>query len=323
MGLSDFFDSCTHVSATEFAFQPIIDDNEIVSLPMLHHLGSVLFLGEEIPLGQSNRELDIELGRVDPYADTTAGALQDIAFKCGAKVEFRPGLVSSTDLQFSMEVLFAGEKIGEGIGRTRREAQHQAAEGSLMNLADKYLSRLKPDSSSVHGEGSRFANDNSFMSEMNSFGYQSLPKEDSVSFSASSEPPRVLDPRLEASKKSMGSVSALNELCMVEGLAVAFQTQPQLSVNPGQKNEVYAQVEIDGQVLGKGIGLTLDEAKMQAAEKALGSLKSMLGQFSHKRQGSPRQLQGMSSKRLKPEFPRVLQRMPSSARYPRNASPVP
>lgn len=87
------------------------------------------------------------------------------------------------------------------------------------------------------------------------------------------------------------------------------------------------QVEIDGQVLGKGIGLTWDEAKMQvilfvcvcvdefgsrvshdlfcefcvplffqppqhafphAAEKALGSLRSMLSQFSQKRQGSPR-----------------------------------
>lgn len=31
----------------------------------------------------------------------------------------------------------------------------------------------------------------------------------------------------------------------------------------------------------------------------------------------------MSNKRLKSEFPRALQRMPSSARYPKNASPVP
>lgn len=28
-----------------------------------------------------------------------------------------------------------GEKIGEGIGKTRREAQRQAAEGSIKNLA--------------------------------------------------------------------------------------------------------------------------------------------------------------------------------------------
>uniref|UniRef100_A0A5B6ZIJ7 protein-serine/threonine phosphatase n=1 Tax=Davidia involucrata TaxID=16924 RepID=A0A5B6ZIJ7_DAVIN len=293
------------------------------SLPSYHS-----FSGDNAPLGRSsssNRDLDVEPDRVDLYAESPAGVLQDIAFKCGTKVEVRSALVSSTNLQFSAEVWFAGEKIGEGIGRTRREAQRQAAEGSLMNLADKYLSRLKPDSSSVHGDGSRFPNvsDNGYISDPNSFGYQPLPKEESISFSTASEPPRFLDTRLEGSKKSVGSVSALKELCMMEGLGVAFQPQPSLSANQVQKNEVYAQVEIDGQVLGKGIGLTWDEAKMQAAEKALGSLKSMLGQYSQKRQGSPRSLQGMSSKRLKPEFSRVLQRTPSSARYPKNASPVP
>lgn len=38
-----------------------------------------------------------------------------------------------------LQVWFAGEKIGEGSGRTRREAQHQAAEASLMNLAGKKI----------------------------------------------------------------------------------------------------------------------------------------------------------------------------------------
>ncbi|PIN07639.1 Phosphoprotein phosphatase [Handroanthus impetiginosus] len=92
----------------------------------------------------------------------------------------------------------------------------------------------------------------------------------------------------------------------MEGLGVAFQTRPHFSANQRDKNEVYAEVEIDGQVLGKGIGLTWDEAKSQAAEKALGALKSMLGQFPSKRQGSPRSTQELSNKRLKPEFPRVL-----------------
>lgn len=32
--------------------------------------------------------------------------------------------------------------------------------------------------------------------------------------------------------------------CAVEGLSLAFQTQPQLAANPGQKNEVYAQVNV-------------------------------------------------------------------------------
>ncbi|XP_031120325.1 RNA polymerase II C-terminal domain phosphatase-like 1 [Ipomoea triloba] len=277
------------------------------------------FSGEEVPLARSgNRDLDLEPGRFDSYAETEVGALHDIALKCGTKLEYRSTLVSSSDLQFNAEAWFAGEKIGVGIGRTRREAQHYAAERSLKNLADKYMSRLNPDSSSVPGDGIRngFGNDNCV------FGYQSI-KEDVLPFSSTSEPLRGLDSKLEASKKSMGSVAALRELCTTEGLSLAFQTQPQLSAAPGQKNEIHAQVEIDGEVFGKGIGSTWDEAKAQAAERALGALKSTLGQFSHKRQGSPRSLQVFSNKRLKPEYPRFVQRVSSSSKYSKNASAVP
>ncbi|KAK4491676.1 hypothetical protein RD792_002442 [Penstemon davidsonii] len=288
------------------------------------------FSGKDGPATQpspASKDLDLEAGQIDPYAETSIGVLQDIALKCGTKVEFKQGLISSNELQFFVEVFFAGEKVSEGIGRTRREAQRQAAEGSLLYLADKYLSQLKPDSSYTSADGSRFANpkDNGFVGDINSFGYQSLLKEEGVPFPSASAQPRILDPRIEASKNSLGSIAALKELCMMEGLGVAFQTQPQFSANPSQKNEVFAQVEINGQVLGKGIGLSWDEAKSQAAEKALGALKSMLGQFPYRRQGSPRSMQqGMSNKRLKPDFSRILQRMPSSSsRYPKNASPVP
>lgn len=34
----------------------------------------------------SSRDLDVELGQVDSFAETPAGALQDIAIKCGTKV---------------------------------------------------------------------------------------------------------------------------------------------------------------------------------------------------------------------------------------------
>lgn len=292
------------------------------------------FPGEEIPLGpssSSSKNLEFEPVKFDVHEtpdgalqDTPPGALQEIAFRCGTKVEFRSTMVPSMELQFSMEILFAGEKVGEAIGRTRREAQHQAAEVSLMNLADKFLSHLKPDSVSLHGEGSKFsnANENGFVGDASSFGYQSSYKEESPSVSSAPEPPRVSDPRLEGSKKSMGSITALQELCMAEGLGVAFQSQPPPSANPNAKNEVYAQVEVDGHVLGEGMGLTLDEAKMLAAEKALGNLRNMLGQFSEKRPGSPREVEGMPNKRLKPEDPRIYRRMPSS-RYPKNASLVP
>ncbi|KAH7545969.1 RNA polymerase II C-terminal domain phosphatase-like 1 [Ziziphus jujuba] len=290
------------------------------SLPGYHS-----FSGEEIPLSRSsssNKEVDFESSRAVSIAETPAGALHEIAMKCGTKVEFRPALVSSTELQFAVEAWFAGEKIGEGTGRTRREAQCQAAEGSLKNLANIYVSRVKPDSGSLLLDGSKFPDmsENGFLSHANSFGSRGTPKEESQLFSAASEPSRLLDPRLDSSKKSMSSVSALKEYCMMEGLGLVFQHQPLPSANSIQKDEVHVQVEIDGQVLGKGIGLTWDEAKMQAAEKALGSLRTSYGQ---KRQGSPRSLQGFSNKRLKQEFPRVLQRMPSSTRYPKNAPPVP
>lgn len=77
-------------------------------------------------------------------------------------------------------------------------------------FADVYMSRVKSDSGSGHGDGSRFsnANDNCFMGEINSFGSQPLAKDESLS----SEPSKLLDPRLEGSKKLMGSVSALKEL---------------------------------------------------------------------------------------------------------------
>ncbi|KAL6562164.1 hypothetical protein OROGR_003171 [Orobanche gracilis] len=265
----------------------------------------------------ANKNLELEAGQIDPYSETCAGALQNIAFKCGTKVEYKQSLLSSTELQFLVEVMFAGERVGEGIGRTRREAQRQAVEGSLLYLADKYLSQLRPDSSYESGDGNRFAyqRDNGFVGDINSFGYQSFLEEGAFSIPPPPPPPpRIRDPRIEASKRPTSSIAALKELCMMEGLGVAFQTQPQFSANPGLKNEVYAQVEVNGQVLGKGIGLTWDEAKSEAAETALVALKSMLGQFPYRHQGSPRSMQGIPSKRLKQDFLRFPQRMPSTGR---------
>ncbi|TKY71676.1 RNA polymerase II C-terminal domain phosphatase 1 [Spatholobus suberectus] len=188
------------------------------------------------------------------------------------------------------------------------------------------MSHAKADSGSTSGDVNGFhgSNNKGFVSSVNSLGNQLLPKEESVSFSTASESSRVLDPRLEVSKRSMDSISALKELCMMEGLAASFQSPPApASTNFAQKDEVHVQVEIDGMVFGKGIGLTWEEAKMQAAKKALGSLRTMLSQGTRKRQGSPRSLQGLPNKRLKQEYPRTLQRIPYSARYPRNAPPVP
>ncbi|XP_068469989.1 RNA polymerase II C-terminal domain phosphatase-like 1 isoform X2 [Phaseolus vulgaris] len=295
-----------------------------------HMLSSYRSLSvDEIPFSRSSsshRDLDSESSHSVFHADTPVVVLQEIALKCGTKVEFMSSLVASTELQFSIEAWFSGKKIGHGFGRTRKEAQHKAAEDSIKHLADIYLSSAKDEPGSTYGDVGGFpnANDNGYMVIASSLSNQPLPKEDSASFSTASDPSRVLDPRLEVSKRPMGSISALKELCMMEGLGVNFLSAPApVSTNSLQKDEVHAQVEIDGKVFGKGIGLTWDEAKMQAAEKALGSLRSKLGQSIQKRQSSPRSHQGFSNKRLKQEYPRAMQRIPSSTRYPRNAPPIP
>lgn len=43
------------------------------------------------------------------------------------------------ELALFIQVWLVGEKVGEGIGSTRKEAQRQAAEISLRNLASKFV----------------------------------------------------------------------------------------------------------------------------------------------------------------------------------------
>jgi len=66
--------------------------------------------------------------------------LQEIGRLCDSKVEFRSTVSNGKSMQFSVEVLFSNEKIGVGIGKTRDEAQVQAAEKALRNLESEYTS---------------------------------------------------------------------------------------------------------------------------------------------------------------------------------------
>lgn len=52
---------------------------------------------------------------------------------CTMGISFSPFL----SVIYFLQVCFAGEKIGDGIGRTRREAHIRAAEASLLSLAGK------------------------------------------------------------------------------------------------------------------------------------------------------------------------------------------
>ncbi|KAF9608351.1 hypothetical protein IFM89_009286 [Coptis chinensis] len=265
------------------------------------------FSGEDIPLDPP----------LSNNGEHPAGVLQNIARKCRTMVEFKPALVPSTELQFSVEVWFTGEKIGEGIGKTRREAQFQAADHALRNLANKYLSNVLPNPISAHGDLNMLPNmkENGFLGDTKSSGYHTPIKEDLVQI-FKPESSRFSDPRPEGSKRLTSSVSALKELCTVEGLSLVFQDHSVL------EEEFHAQVEIGGQVLGKSVGLTWDEAKMLASEEALGSLKAMIAQGAQNHAESPRSLNVLSSKRQKLDFPQVLQRIPSSLRYSNNTSPV-
>ncbi|MFS8013916.1 putative protein-serine/threonine phosphatase [Helianthus anomalus] len=79
----------------------------------------------------------------------SVGVLQEIGQRCGSKVEYRSILSSSRDWPFSYEVLFTGEKVGVGMGKTRKDAQQQAAENALRSLADKYVAHVISQSETV------------------------------------------------------------------------------------------------------------------------------------------------------------------------------
>ncbi|XP_039790666.1 RNA polymerase II C-terminal domain phosphatase-like 1 isoform X4 [Panicum virgatum] len=230
----------------------------------------IAFSGEELSARHvpSRRNNQLESGRhFAQYAGTSAGILEGITLKCGSKVEYRSTLCDTPELQFSIEVWIVGEKIGEGIGRTRREAQGQAAEMSLRNLAHKYLSSDPNKMTDLK--------ENGFGSNRNYFGYSGNTRDDMLPVSSTSEESRFMKMEDNNSQKTGGSVAALKEL-----------------------------VEVGGQILGKGVALTWEEAKIQAADEAIVTLRSMLGQLGHKRSLAPN-----FNKRFKPDFPRV-QRVP-------------
>ncbi|WOL09845.1 RNA polymerase II C-terminal domain phosphatase-like 1 [Canna indica] len=287
--------------------------------------------GEEMPItrnSSSHRDPHFDTRQATvKLTDSPAGVLQEIAMKCGNKMEFRSALCDTTELQFSIEVWFVGEKLGEGVGKTRKEAQHQAAEISLRYLADKYMSNSLGGPNSTFGDIPRLSQgkENGLLIDSNPYGFQPSSRNDHLPVASTSEDSRSMDQRLEGSRRT-SAVTSLKELCVREGFNLIFNPVPSPSNGSVSKGEVSAQVEIEGQILGKGAGMTWEEAKVQAAEEALGTLRSMLGQFTQnqKRSSSPRSLPMMSSnKRFKPDFSRVFHRLPSSGRYSKSETPVP
>ncbi|KAG2652613.1 hypothetical protein PVAP13_1NG367600 [Panicum virgatum] len=174
------------------------------------------------------------------------------------------------------------------------------AEMSLRNLAHKYLSSDPNKMTDLK--------ENGFGSNRNYFGYSGNTRDDMLPVSSTSEESRFMKMEDNNSQKTGGSVAALKELCTIEGYNLNFQARPS-PPDGSLGKESYAQVEVGGQILGKGVALTWEEAKIQAADEAIVTLRSMLGQLGHKRSGSPRSLAPNFNKRFKPDFPRV-QRVP-------------
>ncbi|XP_064935051.1 RNA polymerase II C-terminal domain phosphatase-like 1 [Musa acuminata AAA Group] len=286
------------------------------------------FQGEEMPMGRNfSRHKDAQLERKQAtikQAGSPPGVLQEIAIKCRNKVEFRSTLCDTAELQFSIEVWFVGEKLGEGVGKTRKEAQHRAADMSLRNLADKYLSNALGGPNTVHGDLLKLpqTKEMGLLSDSNSYGYQPCPRNDLLPVASTSEDSRSMDQRLESSRRTSATTS-LKELCVMEGFDLVFRAEPSPSNGSISKGEVSAQVEIARQILGRGIGMSWEDAKLQAAEEALGTLRSMLGQYSQKHSSSPGSLSMMSNKRFKPEVSHILHRIPPSGRYSKSETPVP
>uniref|UniRef100_A0A1J3JHL1 protein-serine/threonine phosphatase n=1 Tax=Noccaea caerulescens TaxID=107243 RepID=A0A1J3JHL1_NOCCA len=89
-------------------------------------------------------------------------ALQEIGRRCGSKVEFRTVMSTNKELQFSVEVLFTGEKIGIGMAKTKKDAHQQAAENALRSLAEKYVAHVSPQAGDTEKDPK---NENGFLWE--------------------------------------------------------------------------------------------------------------------------------------------------------------
>ncbi|KAJ6316128.1 hypothetical protein OIU78_019410 [Salix suchowensis] len=117
-------------------------------------------------VSSNSREFPSEAGKLNllpPHL--SIGVLQEIGRRCRSKVEFKSVVSTSKDLQFSVEVLFTGEKIGVGMGKTRKDAQQQAAENALHSLAEKYVAYVSPHSGAVDGDFDKLSigNENGFV----------------------------------------------------------------------------------------------------------------------------------------------------------------
>ncbi|KAH8505991.1 hypothetical protein H0E87_012994 [Populus deltoides] len=143
-------------------------------------------------VSSSSREFQAEAGKFNLLpSHLSIGVLQEIGQGCGSKVEFKSVVSTSKDLQFSVEVLFTGEKIGVGMGTTRKDAQQQAAENALHSLA-AYVSP-HPGAFDRDFDKLSIGYENGFVWDITNPGSSDMVQEDGL---ARECPPKVADAEL-------------------------------------------------------------------------------------------------------------------------------
>ncbi|KAK6943513.1 FCP1 homology domain [Dillenia turbinata] len=143
----------------------------------------------------SSNATQTEAGRTNMLPSLSIAVLQEIGRRCNSKIEFKSVVSTSKDLQFSVEVLFTGEKIGIGMGKTRKDAQQQAAENALHSLADKYVAYVGPQSGAVDAYFDKLSlgKENGILWDTANSGLEGLPTADNLPKEGTSEVVGVAD----------------------------------------------------------------------------------------------------------------------------------
>ncbi|KAG0582824.1 hypothetical protein KC19_3G088900 [Ceratodon purpureus] len=226
-------------------------------------------------------------------------ALHEIGQKVKRTVQYRTDLRSSTHLGVTVEVMFGGEKVGEGIGRTRKEAKYNAAESALLFLANKasVVTTAPPTTTTTTAVAepvkevrmSRGPRDPRL-----SAGLAPLPRDDDSPVASTSGHIPLGGYHSNEEPLPYNHVAALKELCTREAINIQFKALPSIGV--GQRQTFRCQVEVGGRTLGRGSGPSWDEAKQQAAKEAYVEVEMSLRP--HKRGNGPPRSPG-SSKRMR------------------------
>ncbi|KAG6531628.1 hypothetical protein ZIOFF_005444 [Zingiber officinale] len=123
-------------SETEHRFNQLaylVDEQQAKHQAQLNHSST----DDEMPVNitsANNKKLNVEVRQPISLASSVfVSVLQEIGRRCDSKIEFKFTNGNTKELPHS--VLFSSERIGMGMGRTLKDAQSQAAENALRNLA--------------------------------------------------------------------------------------------------------------------------------------------------------------------------------------------